>query len=150
MWRNYVICVLIGLLIATSLSSLTLLRQSQTTQSQTDQLHQRAVAAEATSASLQQQVNGLKGATPDTGNAIVTPASDGAATPTGGNAIVTPVAGNPRAGATPTPQSVAIAPVAPRPTTAAAPAPTVTSADSPVIQQIESDVVNLRGLQPKH
>jgi hypothetical protein len=140
MWRNYVICVLIGLLIATSLSSLTLLRQSQTTRSQTDQLLQRAVAAEATSASLQQQVDGLKGATP---------------TPEAGNAIVTPAAGNPKAasapgsGATPTPQSVAVAPVAPRPTIASAPAPTVTSADSPLIQQIESDVVSLRGLQPK-
>ena len=84
MWRNYVICVLVGLLIATSLSSLTLLRQSQTTQSQTDQVRQRAVAAEATSASLQQQVDGLKGATPtpDAANAIVTPqAGTSAATP---------------------------------------------------------------------
>jgi hypothetical protein len=132
MWRNYVICVLIGLLIAVSLSSLTLLRQTQTTQSQTDQLRQRAVAAEATRTGLQQQVDQLNGAAPtaDTGNAIVTPPSGNAA-------------------ATPTPRSVAVAPVAPRPTTLSAPAPTVTSGDSPVIQQIESDVVNLRGLQPK-
>ncbi|MBV9596320.1 MAG: hypothetical protein JOZ87_05610 [Chloroflexi bacterium] len=125
MWRNYVICVLIGLLIATSLSSLTLLRQTQTTQSQTDQLRQRAVAAEATSSSLQQQAGQANGAPP------------------AGNAIATQPA------VTPTPQGVSIANVAPRPTTAAAPEPTVTSADSPILSQIESDVVNLRGLQPK-
>jgi hypothetical protein len=128
MWRNYVICVLVGLLIATSLGGLTVLRQSQTSQSQTDQLRQRAVAAEATSASLQQQVDRLNGAPP---------------TPAAGNQIVT------QAAVTPTPQSVSIANIAPRPTTVAAPAPTATSADSPILQQIESDVVNLRGLQPR-
>jgi hypothetical protein len=128
MWRNYVICVLVGLLIAVSLGGLNVLRQNLTTQSQTDQLRQRAVAAEATSASLQQQVTQLQSAaTPDAGNRIVT-----------------------QAAVTPTPQSVSIANIAPRPTTVAAPAPTVTSADSPVLQQIESDVVNLRGLQPKN
>ncbi len=177
MWRNFVICVLIGLLIATSLSSLTLFRQTQTTQSQTDQLRQQAVAAQATSTGLQQQVEQLKGATPtpDAGNAIVSqPATDpaaasasgsGAVTQPGGNpnavqpagnsnaaqpagnAIVTPPADN--AAPTPTPQSVSVAPVVPPPTSVSAPAPTVTSGDSPIIQQIESDVVNLRGLQPK-
>jgi hypothetical protein len=154
MWRNYVICVLIGLLIATSLTSLTLFRQTQTTQSQTDQLRQRAVAAEATSSSLQQQAQGAKGSTPGSGNAIVgQPTSASTSTSTGaaaraGNAIVTPPAAN--AAATPTPRSVSVAPVAAAPTTIAAPAPTVTSGDSPVIQQIETDVVNLRGLQPKN
>jgi hypothetical protein len=116
MWRNYVICVLIGLLIATSLSSLTLFRQTGATRGQTDQLRQRAVAAEATSSSLQQQVEQLEQLN----------------------------------GATPTPLSVAVAPVARIPTNVAAPLPTVTSADSPVIQQIESDVVNLRGLQARN
>lgn len=127
MWRNYVICVLIGLLIATSLGGLSLLRQSQSTDSQTDQLRERAVAAEATTTSLQQQLGQLK------------------PTPGTGNPIVSQPANNP----TPTPLSVSVANVAPRPTTVAAPAPTVTSADSPVLQQIESDVVNLRGLQPR-
>ncbi|MBV9577412.1 MAG: hypothetical protein JO057_02355 [Chloroflexi bacterium] len=168
MWRNYVICVLIGLLIATSLSSLTLLRQTQTTQSQTDQLRQRAVAAEATSSSLQQQVNARSGGSvTDTGNPIVTPSSAGSnsgsnPTPPAGNAIVTqpasnanpstgaaPIGNAPASSNTPTPQSVSIANTAPRPTTAAVPEPTVTSPDSPVLLQIESDVVNLRGLQPK-
>src|SRR5215471_7820748 len=125
MWRNYVICVLVGLLIATSLGGLALLRQSQSTQSQTDQLRQRAAAAEATSASLQQRVGQLSSAspTPDSGNPIVRQSN--------------------------TPQSVSVANVAPRPTSVAAPAPTVTSPDRPVLQQIESDVVNLRGLQPR-
>jgi hypothetical protein len=129
MWRNYVICVLVGLLIATSLSSLTLLRQTQATQSQTDQLRQRAVAAEATSASLQQRGEPANG------------------TPAAGNPIVSQPASN----ATATPQSVSIANSAPRPTVALAstPYPTVTTADSPILQQIQSDVANLRGLQPK-
>ncbi|HEY2596709.1 MAG TPA: hypothetical protein VGK33_22675, partial [Chloroflexota bacterium] len=143
------------MLIATSLTSLTLFRQTRTTQSQTDQLRQRAVAAEATNSSLQQQ--GAKGSTPDSGNAIVaqptsastsTSASTGGGAAPAGNAIVTPPAAN--AGATPTPRSVSVAPAAAAPTTIAVPAPTVTSGDSPVIQQIETDVVNLRGLQPKN
>jgi hypothetical protein len=131
MWRNYVICVLVGLLIATSLGGLNVLRQNLASQSQTDQLRQRAVAAEATSSSLQQQVDQFKGASP---------------TPDAGNPIVSQPAAP---AATPTPRSVSVANTAPRPTSAAVPAPTVTSADSPVLQQIESDVVNLRGLQPK-
>src|SRR5438105_13161620 len=55
MWRNYLICVLLGLLLATSVTSITLLRQSTAVQSDADRLRQRAVAAESTSASLQQQ-----------------------------------------------------------------------------------------------
>src|SRR5438874_597718 len=57
MWRNYVICVLIGLLLATSVSSVTLLRQSTAVQSDADRLRQRAVAAESTTPSLQQQID---------------------------------------------------------------------------------------------
>lgn len=111
MWRNYVICVLIGLLLATSVSSLNLLRQTQTQQSELNVLRQRAVAAEATSSS-QQRV--------------------------------------PVEATAPTPQSVSIAPVAtPRPTTIAIPEPTVTSADSPILQQIEIQVARLRGLQAR-
>src|SRR5579863_9572631 len=120
MWRNYVICVLIGLLIATSLSSLVLLRQSQTTQADLNGLRQRAVAAEATRSSLQQLVD--QGA----------PTSAAA-----GNPIVSP-------NATPTPVSVSAA--APAPTRQVAPVPTlaITSSDNPVLQQIEAEVVDLR------
>ncbi|HEX8968534.1 MAG TPA: hypothetical protein VF937_11675 [Chloroflexota bacterium] len=57
MWRNYVICVLIGLLLAVSGSSVFLLRQAQVAQSSADQLRQRAVVAEATRTSLQQQID---------------------------------------------------------------------------------------------
>jgi hypothetical protein len=112
MWRNYVICVLIGLLLATSVTSLNLFRQTQAQQSDTTALRQRAVAAEATRSSLEDQLDQ-------------------------------------RNGATPTPQAVNIVPAAPRSTPVAAPAPTVTSGDSPILKQIEADVVKLRGLQPK-
>ena len=66
MWRNYVICVLIGLLLVASGSSVVLLRQSMLTQATTEQLRQRVVSAQATQTSLQQQVDQLKpaGATP--------------------------------------------------------------------------------------
>jgi len=125
MWRNYVICVLIGLLVATSLSSLVLLRQSQTTQADLNGFRQRAVAAEATRTSLQQVV--------DQGAPTSAPA---------GNPIVSP-------NATPTPVSVSAA--APAPTRQVAPVPTlaINSSDNPVLQQIEAEVVDLRGLQPK-
>jgi hypothetical protein len=118
MWRNYVICVLIGLLIATSISSLVLLRQSQTTQADLSGFRQRAAAAEATRSSLQQQVDQR-------------PTSAPAA-----NAIVTSTA-----------QAVNAAPA---PTRQVAPVPTlaISSSGDPVLQQIEAQVVQLRGLQP--
>jgi hypothetical protein len=125
MWRNYAICLLLGLLIAMSISSLNLLRQTQTQQGDLNALRQRAAAAESTSSAVQQQ------------GTIATTQPQAQQ----GNAIVAP-------GPTPTPQAVSIAPIA-RPTVIAAPQPTVTSGDSPVIQQIESDVIKLRGLQPK-
>jgi hypothetical protein len=133
MWRNYVICLLIGLLLATSASSLTLLRQTQ----EIPGLRQRAVSAESTTTALQQQ--GPSATSAAQGNAIVqgTPQANPQ-----GNAIVQ---------ATPqtTPQGVAIAPAAPAPIAIPTPGPTVTSGDSPVLQQIESDVSSVRGLQPK-
>src|ERR1043166_2905160 len=64
MWRNYVICVLVGLLLAVSLSSATLLRQNATSQSEADRFRQRATAAEATQTSLQQQLDQLRSGTP--------------------------------------------------------------------------------------
>src|SRR5579864_2568853 len=115
MWRNFAICILVGLLLATSVSSLNLLRQTQTQESQLNVLRARVAAAEATT--------GSTGTEPE---------------PT------QPVAGS-------TPQSVSIAPVATtRPTTIAVPEPTVTSADSPILKQIESQVITLRGLEAKN
>jgi hypothetical protein len=120
MWRNYVICVLIGLLIATSVSSLVLLRQSQVIQADLSSSRQRAVAAEATRSSLQQQLDQRTAAAPTSAPA--------------GNAIVT---------STPQPVTAPTAPAAPVPTLS------VTSSNDPVLQQIEAQVVQLRGLQPK-
>jgi hypothetical protein len=100
MWRNYVICLLIGLLLATSVSSANLLRQTQSQQAELNSLRQRVAAAS-----------------------------------------TEPTA---------TPQTVSIAPVGTaQPTSAPLPEPTVTSADSPIIQDIEAQVATLRGLQPK-
>jgi hypothetical protein len=138
MWRNYVICVLIGLLIAVSVSSIVLLRQTQTSQSDLNSLRQRAVAAEATSSSLQQRVDQGASARPTSaasGNAATTPTSAPL-----GNAIV-------GAAGTPTPRSVAVAPT----TRPVVPVPTlaIPSSGDPALQQIEAQVVALRGLQPK-
>jgi hypothetical protein len=47
MWRNYVICVLIGLLLVSSGSSVALLRQVMTTQSEVDRLRQQVRQAAA-------------------------------------------------------------------------------------------------------
>src|SRR5438105_1586444 len=119
MWRNYVICVLLGLLIAVSATSLNLLRQDMTAQSEADRLRQRAVAAEATRSGLQQQVDQLQGTRP----AAATPIAQ----------AVTTVPGSPRS----------------TPVAAPVPTVLVTSPDSPILQQIEADVATLRGLQPK-
>jgi hypothetical protein len=105
MWRNYVLSVLIGLLLVSSGSSLMLLRQVQITQSDADRLHQRAVAAESTRTSLQQQVDQQKTAT-----------------------------------------------ASPRPTSVPVPAPTIAASatdTTALLRQIETDVVALRGLQPR-
>jgi hypothetical protein len=48
MWRNYVICVLIGLLLVSSGSSVALLRQVMTAQAEVDRLRQQARQAAAT------------------------------------------------------------------------------------------------------
>ena len=119
MWRNLVICLLIGLLIATSVSSLNLLRETSSQQANLNVLSQRVAAAEATSSSLQQRV-------------------DQAAGTQSGSPIVSS-----------TPQSVTVAQPTPRPTALTVPEPTVTSGDSPILQKIETQVSALRGLQPK-
>jgi hypothetical protein len=139
MWRNYVICVLIGLLLAVSASSVMLLRQTQLAQSDASTQRQRAVAAEATSSALRQQ-RPTSAPTP-------TSAATRSSAPTPSSAQATnsaPVTGNPIV--TPTSAAFGAPPLA-APTLV--PAPTVTSADSPVLQQIQADIVKLRGLQPK-
>jgi hypothetical protein len=64
MWRTYVICVLVGLLIAATVGSAVLVRQAGSAQSDADQLRQRLVAAQSTQASLQQQVDQINLGTP--------------------------------------------------------------------------------------
>src|ERR1700680_2300198 len=59
MWRSYVICVLIGLLLVSSGGSVLLMRQVVTAQSDADRLRQRVAAAESAQASLQQQIDRL-------------------------------------------------------------------------------------------
>ena len=130
MWRTYVICVLIGLLlVATSLSSLTLLRQSPDTASR-------------------RPTSCASGPSPPR-----RPARACSSRSTGSSATARGRqrhrAATPAATATATPQSGRHRQHRRRAPPPSPPAPTVTSADSPVLQQIETDVVNLRGLQPK-
>ena len=78
MWRNYVICVLIGLLLVSTGGSVLLTRQMLAAQSDADRLRQRVAAAESAQASLQQQLDQLKVATP---GARATPAAVAAPAP---------------------------------------------------------------------
>jgi hypothetical protein len=64
MWRTYVICVLIGLLLVSTGGSVLLERQVLTTQADADRVRQRLAAAESAQASLQQQLDRLSVATP--------------------------------------------------------------------------------------
>ena len=64
MWRYYVICVLIGLLLVSTGGSVLLTRQMLSAQSDADRLRQRVAAAESAQASLQQQIDQLKSARP--------------------------------------------------------------------------------------
>src|SRR5579859_5493702 len=57
MWRTYVICVLIGLLLVSTGGSVLLERQVLSTQADADRLRQRLSAAESAQASLQQQLD---------------------------------------------------------------------------------------------
>jgi hypothetical protein len=63
-WRTYVICVLIGLLLVSTGSNVLLMRQVLAVQSDTDRLRSRLTAAESAQSSLQQQLDQLKVATP--------------------------------------------------------------------------------------
>src|ERR1700674_1853580 len=60
MWRTYVICVLIGLLLVSTGGSVLLERQVLSAQSDADRLRQRVAAAESAQAKLQQQLDQLK------------------------------------------------------------------------------------------
>jgi predicted membrane-bound mannosyltransferase len=53
MWRTYVICVLVGLLIAAAVGSAALVRQASSAQSEADGLRQRLIAAQSTQTALQ-------------------------------------------------------------------------------------------------
>ncbi|HLZ26010.1 MAG TPA: hypothetical protein VKV73_01660 [Chloroflexota bacterium] len=64
MWRTYVICVLIGLLLVSTGGSVLLERQVLSAQADADRLRQRVAAAESAQAKLQQQLDQLKVATP--------------------------------------------------------------------------------------
>src|SRR5438876_9495451 len=64
MWRTYVICILIGLLLVSTGSNVLLMRQVLAVQSDTDRLRSRLTAAESAQNSLQQQLDQLKVATP--------------------------------------------------------------------------------------
>jgi hypothetical protein len=60
MWRNYVICVLIGLLLVSTGGSVVLTRQLLTAQADTDRLRQRVAIVESDRARLQQELDQLK------------------------------------------------------------------------------------------
>jgi hypothetical protein len=65
MWRSYVICVLIGLLLVSTGGNVLLGRQVLQTQADTDRTRQRLANAESAQNALQQQIDQLKlGATP--------------------------------------------------------------------------------------
>src|SRR5689334_22117747 len=60
MWRNYVICVLVGLLLVSTGSNILLLRQVIALQGDGERLRGRLATAESTQNSLQQQIDQLK------------------------------------------------------------------------------------------
>jgi hypothetical protein len=74
MWRNYVICVLIGLLLVSTGGNVVLMRQVLSAQADTERLRQRLVAAESAQNSVQQQLDQLKVAAAATPSARPTPA----------------------------------------------------------------------------
>jgi hypothetical protein len=79
MWRTYVICVLIGLLLVSTGGSVLLERQVLSAQSDADHVRQRLAAAESVQASLQQQLDRLGIAA--TSGARTTPAAPAAPSP---------------------------------------------------------------------
>ena len=75
MWRTYVICVLVGLLLVSTGGNVLLMRQVLATQAETERLRSRLVATESAQNSLQQQIDRLKIANPPTPGARPGPAA---------------------------------------------------------------------------
>jgi hypothetical protein len=69
MWRTYVICVLLGLLLVSTGGDVLLTRQVLGQQSDVDRLRARLTAAETQQSNLQQQIDQLKAASPSAGGA---------------------------------------------------------------------------------
>jgi hypothetical protein len=147
MWRNYVICVLIGLLLVTSGTSVMLLRQNIASQADAARLRQFATSQLSTQTSLQQQLNQAQ----TTPVVQAAPTSSTSASASAGAAGSRRVAPPPAAGSTPAPVAVAQPTLVPRATPVTAPVPTIgpNGPDPAVLRQIETEVSSLRGLQPK-
>src|SRR5438876_12432107 len=64
MWRTYVICVLIGLLLVSTGGNVLLTRQVLQAQADSERIRQRLTQAEAAQNALQQQIDQFKLATP--------------------------------------------------------------------------------------
>jgi hypothetical protein len=136
MWRSYVICVLLGLLLVAAGGSVLLTRQMLSAQAETARLRQQLAAAQSAQNALQQQVDQLTlnqaaGAQATVGSSAApgSPAAPDALTPLGASIGSTPLGVNP--------------PAVPVPTIA------ISGADRTLLQQIEDQVAGLRGLQPK-
>jgi hypothetical protein len=136
MWRSYVICVLLGLLLVAAGGSVLLTRQMLSAQAETARLRQQLAAAQSAQNALQQQVDQLTlnqaaGAQATVGSSAApgSPAAPDTLTPPGASTGSTPLGVNP--------------PAVPVPTIA------ISGADRTLLQQIEDQVAGLRGLQPK-
>ena len=123
MWRTYVICVLVGLLLVSTGSNILMTRQLLAQQSDTDKLRARLTAAETQQNRLQQQLDQLQIAGGTAGSGTTAQGTPGT------------VAGQTGAGA----------PAAPVPTLGAS---TASGVNGALLQQIEDDVTGLRGLAP--
>jgi hypothetical protein len=75
MWRTYVICVLIGLLLVSTGGNVLLSRQVLGQQADVDRLRARLTAAETQQSNLQQQIDQLKLANPSAGTAAAPPSA---------------------------------------------------------------------------
>jgi hypothetical protein len=129
MWRSYVICVLIGLLLVSTGANILLLRQNLAQQTEADQLRARLTAA-------QTQANRA---------AAVTVAT---AAPAGGAG---PVGSAPATSAAATPATATSASATPGAVGAPVPGPgaSVSSPDHAELGAIEDQVAGLRGLAPQ-
>jgi hypothetical protein len=81
-WRTYVICVLLGLLLVATGGSVVLTRQVLSAQADADRLRQRVAASESAQSKLQQQLDQLSRAQASGGTTSPTPSAVGAPVPT--------------------------------------------------------------------